>query len=1005
MMAERRSPRPGSALLRPALLTMALAALGTGCTSTGTEDMPRYGGATLADLERSDIVIETGRLESASPEAALESYRRAIELFQDPAQRAAPLRRMADLAVSAAEERSYTEQDLSERPAVDTAEAFDRSIDTMLYENFMRDAERTDDREERLALLGLASDMAAELDIATLSTSYDTAIRLYHASLENTRDPAQRADAWYQLAKAYDLAGDLDNSLRALESLVREHPDSEYVIEAQFRRGELLFADNEFDTAAEAYAAVVAASPRSEFFEQALYKQGWSHYRLGDYQHALADFFKLLDTLQNDPNRHTEGSMHAKLMQDTRRVISLAFINLDGPESVRRWFANTPPRDYEADIYQSLGDVYLQQERFRDAADTFDMFVTVHPADSRAPEFSTRQIEAFQRGGFPSLVLPAKEQFVTRYGVNSAFWQANPAQRADYIDQLKGHILDLALHYHALAQQSGRSSDYPLAARWYREYLDTPPAADDQAEINHRYAEVLFSGEQFAQAVEQFERTAYSYEGYADAGNAGYFELVAWQALLGQFPESDDAEQQAERDALIARKIDSGLRFASTFPSHERVPMVLRSTSEDQLSAGDLEGAVRTAGLLVNLTPPPDDSLLRYGWSTIANGEFDLGRHDVAEYAYSTLLTLPGLSGAERTTYSERLAASVYRQAEALRDAGDPMGAATQFLRVGLVYPDASIRRNAEYDAANLYIAAGEHQAAIAVLEDFRRRYPDDALAETVPDKLAVAYEAVGNFGAAALELERIADQHQESDPDLSQQALWQAAQMQDKANDRDGSIRLYRKYVWAWPAPIDLRAEGQHRLTELYGDAGDDERREFWMNKLVETLADAGPDASDRVAWLGAWAAFSLAEKDFEAFSRIRLTQPLRRSLEQKTRAMRTALQGYEDVAAIGVAEYATAAQFQIGEMYRVLARDIMDSERPRGLDELELEMYELLLEEQALPYEDQAIDLYIANADMVADDIYDDWVKRSFKALGELLPGRYAKYEQVEAYVDIIY
>ncbi|WP_111656917.1 tetratricopeptide repeat protein [Isoalcanivorax indicus] len=998
------NPCTGRTTWRPTLLALALATLSAGCTSTPADPAPRYGGATLADLEHADITIETGRLENASPEAALESYRRAIELFHDPAQRAAPLRRMADLAVSAAEDRGYAEQDLSEQPQVDTAEAFDRNIDSMLYENFMRDAERTQDREERFALLGLASGMAAELDGTTLDTSFDTAIRLYHALLDSTRDPQERADAWYQLAKAYDLAGDLDNSLRALDTLVREHPDSEYVTEAQFRRGELLFADNEFDTAADAYAAVVGVSPRSEFFEQALYKQGWSHYRLGDYQRSLKDFFQLLDTLQADRQSQTDGSMQSKLLVDTRRVISLAFINLDGPASVQRWFADHPPREYEADIYQSLGEVYLQQERFRDAADTFDMFVSVHPGDARAPDFSTRQIEAFQRGGFPALVLPAKEQFVMRYGVNSPFWQANPAQRADYIDQLKGHILDLARHYHALAQQSGLSSDYPHAARWYREYLDTPPASSDQADINHRYAEVLFAGEQFAEAVVQFERTAYEYEAYADAGNAGYFALVAWQARIGQLPAADEA-QQAQRDELLGHKIDSGLRFARTFPTHERVPMVLRSVSEDQLAAGDLEGAVRTAGLLVNLTPPPDDALLRYGWATIANGEFDLGRHDVAEYAYSTLLTLPGLSTEDRVTYRERLAASVYRQAEALRDAGDPMGAATQFLRVAEVYPDASIRRNAEYDAANLYIAADEHQAAIAVLEDFRRRYPDDVLAETVPDKLAVAYEAIGNFGAAARELERIADLHQESDPELSQQALWQAAQLQDKANDPDGSIRLYRKYVWAWPEPIDLRAEGQHRLTELYAGTGDEERREFWLNKLVETLADAGNDASDRVAWLGAWAAFSLAEKDFETFSQIRLTQPLRRSLEQKTRAMRTALQGYEDVAAIGVAEYATAAQFQIGEMYRVLARDIMDSERPRGLDELELEMYELLLEEQALPYEDQAIDLYIANTDMVVDDIYDDWVKRSFKALGELLPGRYAKYEQVEPYVDIIY
>ena len=39
------------------------------------------------------------------------------------------------------------------------------------------------------------------------------------------------------------------------------------------------------------------------------------------------------------------------------------------------------------------------------------------------------------------------------------------------------------------------------------------------------------------------------------------------------------------------------------------------------------------------------------------------------------------------------------------------------------------------------------------------------------------------------------------------------------------------------------------------------------------------------------------------------------------------------------------------------------------------------------------------------MTDDIYDQWVKKSFGALAELIPGRYAKFEQVESYVDIIY
>src|SRR5690606_17014768 len=150
---------------------------------------------------------------------------------------------------------------------------------------------------------------------------------------------------------------------------------------------------------------------------------------------------------------------------------------------------------------------------------------------------------------------------------------------------------------------------------------------------------------------------------------------------------------------------------------------------------------------------------------------------------------------------------------------------------------------------------------------------------------------------------------------------------------------------------------------------------------------------------------AFTLAEPSYDEFAAIKLTQPLKRSLTAKTTAMKTALGRYEKVAAIGVSEYATAANYKIGQMYRVLAKDMLESERPKGLDDLELEQYDLLLEEQALPYEDQAIDILIANTDLVKDNIYDKWVKQSFAELGQLLPGRYAKSEQVEDYIDLIY
>jgi len=1015
------------------LLSAAIALAVSGCasqqaTQQQVNEDARYSGTTLADLEQTDIAIEAQSLDSVSAENALESYRRAVELFQDPERRSQSLRRMADLALAAAEEKSNRAADELEQQATSTQEQpgvseaeLDRDVDRMLYENFMREAQTTQNREEKYALLDLASNTRSGLDGSALDTDYNTAILLYRELLDTSTNPAERGEAYYLLAKAHALAGDLENSRIALDSLVKEYPDSPFYIESQFRRGELLFSEGDFDYSATAYREVVKAGTGSEFFTQARYKLGWSEYKLGEYEKALVEFFALVDQLSGSSDLQNEKSMEAKLYQDTQRAVSLAFANLDGASSVRNWFATRGHRDYEHDVYRALGNVYLQQERFRDAALAFETFTDVYPDSPLAPEFSTLSIQAYDKGGFPTEVLPAKERFVSRYGIRSPYWQQHPDVQASYVALLKGHLLDLAKYYHALAQRSKKPSDYSKPASWYQEYLATPPAGPENVDINNLYAQSLFSAERYAEAVTEFERTAYQYSSTTTdssltpqqlaqktqlSAEAAYFALVAYQKHMAVLPNKSD-DDKTQLTEWRDRRINSSLKFAATFPQHDKVPSVLYNVIEDQLANGDKEAAVRTAGVLVNRQPPPEEKLLVYGWSTIANGEFDLGRFQVAEFGYKQLLQYPSITAQERSTYQERLAASVYKQGEALQKDGQLAAAAAMFMRVGQVYPDATIRKNAEFDAATLYLNLKQPGDAIPVLEAFRKRYPGDALNETIPDKLALAYEQTGNFAAAALELETIAERYGDSkdNRELSRQALWQAAEMQDRAKQPQDSIRLYRKYVQTWPQPYDFRAEAQYRLAGFYETLGNNENRQYWLNELVKTYNDAGNDGNDRVAWLAAWAAFTLAEPGYDEFASIKLTQPLKRSLTAKTTAMKDALGRYEKVAAIGVSEYATAANYKIGQMYRVLANDMLESERPKGLDELELEQYELLLEEQALPYEDQAIDILIANTDLVKDDIYDKWVKQSFAELAQLLPGRYAKSEQVEDYVDIIY
>ena len=81
------------------------------------------------------------------------------------------------------------------------------------------------------------------------------------------------------------------------------------------------------------------------------------------------------------------------------------------------------------------------------------------------------------------------------------------------------------------------------------------------------------------------------------------------------------------------------------------------------------------------------------------------------------------------------------------------------------------------------------------------------------------------------------------------------------------------------------------------------------------------------------------------------------------------------------------------------------MDSDRPNDLAADALEQYEILLEEQAFPFEEKAIDLYVANTSRAADGVYDEWVKKSFDRLAGLMPARYAKEERSEDVVTSLY
>jgi TolA-binding protein len=578
---------------------------------------------------------------------------------------------------------------------------------------------------------------------------------------------------------------------------------------------------------------------------------------------------------------------------------------------------------------------------------------------------------------------------VRSYGFNSAFWQGRDrAANPKIVAALKSNLHDLAEYYHAIAQKSKSQADYATAARWYRDYLATFPDSPDAVDSNYLLAEALFESHQYADAAAEYEHTAYGYRGGPRAAEAGYAALVAYQ-------KQEEALPKEARAPVHAKATEAGVHFATTFPQHPESGGVLTRAAQDVFALHDLPRSIQLAETVLAHQPVVDGPKQRIAWTIIGQAQFELAEFAKSEAAFAQALKLTGPKDAEHGDLNERMAAAIYRQGAAKREAGDQAAAATDFLRVANLAPGSKVVPTAVYDAATAYINAKQWQPAIKVLEAYRRDYPKGEFANDVTTNLAVAYVEAGQGGQAAAEFERIAAQPGQ-DAAVAREALMRAADLYGKSGNADRSRAMLEQFVQRYPAPLVDSEEARARLLELARASGNAERVRHWQEELIQADAKGGAARTDRTRSLAAAERLALAMPARDAFRAVRLGNPLKKSLAAKRQAMEAALKGFKDVVAYDVAATTTGATYEMAELYRQLAKDLMASERPPKLSADEREQYDALLEEQANPLEEQAIAIHEVNAKRAADGYYEEGVRKSFKVLAELSPARYGKTEQ---------
>ncbi len=964
---------------------------------------------TIAELRQVDVEIREATVEDGLQQAML-GYASFLEETPESALTPDAMRRLADLKVEQ-EFGLLGDGELIELPAPETGKRTDETSQAIVDEAMPLAAK---DRagsagmpQEPVADVGIPAwnDSAAELpqgQQVPAGSGPLQAIALYDEILAKYPYYEHNDQVLYQKARAYDELGLPDEAMSVMDQLVAEYSGSYYLDEVQFRRAEYFFTRKKYLDAELAYAGVVAMGESSEYYELALYKLGWTLYKQELHDEALHKYMALLDykvSIGYDFDQ-THEEAEERRVADTYRVISLSFSSLGGPDAVEQYFAANGHRSYEDRVYSHLAEFYFEKLRYNDAAAVYRAFVELNPVHKSSPQFSMRVAEVYEAGGFPKLVLEAKKEFALSYGLKSEYWHHfDVAERPDVVSYLKANLQDLANHYHALYQEEELLEEQPAnfqeALNWYQAYLESFPGDDETPGINYQLADLLMEHQSYGEAALEYERTAYDYPLHEQAGAAGYAAIYAHR-------EHEKVAVGEQRSRVRRDAVESTVRFVDTFPAHEHAAVVLGAAVDDMYEMQEFERAIETGQRLVDGYPDADHSIRRSAWIVIAHSSFDIAAYEQSERAYMQVLDMTPTEDESRPGLVDNLAAAIYKQGEQANVLEDYRSAADHFLRIRQLAPTSSIRPAAEYDASAALMRLEDWAAAGQVLESFRQVFPDHELQQDATKQLALVYREDGQLSRSAVEYERVAAEA--DDPELGREALLLAGDLYDEASESDRALDVYQRYVEQFPEPVEVAVETRYKIAGMHESMHDLASYHAQLQSIVDIDASAGPQRTPRIRYLAAQSALVLSEDLYRQFDAVELVQPFEQSLQEKQKRMDQALAALEQLIDYEVGDVTAAATFYIAEVYFGFSQSLLESERPADLAPDEMQDYELVIEEEAFPFEERAIEVHEKNLELMVSGLFNPWIEKSLDKLADLMPGRYAKFEVSSGFIDSI-
>ncbi len=715
-----------------------------------------------------------------------------------------------------------------------------------------------DDYQLRLETAGEGGEIFTE---AEPQPHYERTIAAYQQIALKYKDFPYADVAYYGLGYCLKAQFEDEEAARTFYKLTQLYPESKFVPEAYFRIGEYFFDQYEFDKAVKYYALVPDTNP--DFYDKALYKMGWAFYNQGDigvssieYQKAIDAFTNLIESSEKQSVLTEEAMEFAAISltewsSDPNDETAIAkAIGHYGDE-----FRGGKERDYSPEILHELGDVYLyKQDKLKAAATAYETVLEYYPDYNRAPELLDSLVECYLREEDYDNAHNTRVRIVDGYGPGSAWYenQEDLDVRHKALQRWENALYEVAVYFNMQAERKSRTHPdeakelYQEAINRYTQYLASFPTNEKAYHVNFYLAESYFANGDFANAGDQYQKTAL---GYVDRER---YKIEKWdekftqeQSLFNAIVSYDeifqgDVEDVGEEKKAPEPPAPAGAGATNGLVTYGPVEMPVQSLTLNEANL------VRACNAFVDKYP--ESAEVPTVLSKVGEIYFYVDDYDRAREAYGKLVDrYPTALDAEKqkdhnqlyVNAAESIAKSYFNEAEFYEKAGAYETAESNYALAKQWYArterEAKDRGVSEtLDRAKSLsgltgLKAAEMKGAGVAIEAIETpTIEPELLEEAEYEDFVVIYPPLPPIEASAFAAKQAEAQAYEGNAadhkgtDVGRLSLGKAADTYYKIRDWDNAARTYEQYIKEYPQADDLKMAYKN-AAECY------ERKEDW--------------------------------------------------------------------------------------------------------------------------------------------------------------------------------